>query len=977
MTTSSSEVGLQSHPKPTKMKLSQLILKELSHNDGNKSTIKLVGLEITKITDEDVSFLRSVERLSLRKNHITSLPSTFHELKNLRYLDLHSNSLSEIPSVILQCPQLEIVDFSSNKIKNLPEEISTLWKQNLKVLSLKNNDISTIYSLKSIIYLENLSVLEIDQNSIPQEELEAVQSYTPLTNNITREEYWAIAIRRYLKDHVQEAKMSKASKRMGFINSLNSSNSMVNTSGSSISLSNGVVANNSYGTTPTSTNNNSNGNNNTTNIIEASEAVNNSNNESNTSLFNSELYNHSKYNDYFKRLSILPEENSTNEEHKIPHAELVLSCRKLLFSFTECQQSIRRIASFCKENAIAVDIVSLLYSVRSHIDNLVEVLQQAENDENPQDEALIKLCMIIISIFKKIIALLRKNFETFFENDDLCFVRMFYMTLLCSYTEMYNAWTFISSEKPKATKKKSITQKDSSIISFHAGHRSSNSANSTTSNGSSNTGTVNYKSRTRSNTLQNRIVSNPSTSIESTPSSILTQSLNTMAGNIATTPANVMKQTSTAVGSVAIKSSSSPNGSKNNSNIFWAHSTSAPLHRNHSILGDESPSPSPSVITSQSLEESPKKMGQRSPRPSLILKGKNELSNNSIAIGGVQQQQQQQQQQLSTSPPTARSKSNPIINSAISGTFFNTANTNPNANSPPRMNASTASTTSMVSAGPGTTATTTVHVPAIANTQIPTASVTTNTTTTTTTTTTTVTPISSSEEDVDLNLYQTLLLVVKTVNVVYNQLTAEISKVALASSTGQQILTDLLATKIKDLTDTCWQAMELSKVLHGRLNLLLSKDPNVAEKYLTNVEKLKTWENINSFLKSIISILANAKILMTELPHLNDIRPNLASLAKITKDVTVILDLSSYKVVSMNAQTQAQAQAQSQSQAPAQAQGQGHNQTQMYSNTQAQAQLQQQQIPITKDSHVPLLTPQVKMSNQNVNPFEQQMNVSK
>lgn len=45
---------------------------------------------------------------------------------------------------------------------------------------------------------------------------------------------------------------------------------------------------------------------------------------------------------------------------------------------------------------------------------------------------------------------------------------------------------------------------------------------------------------------------------------------------------------------------------------------------------------------------------------------------------------------------------------------------------------------------------------------------------------------------------------------------------------------------------------------------------------------------------------------MKDLPILNEVRPNLASLAKITKDVTVILDLSSYRSISQAAQQQSQ-----------------------------------------------------------------------
>lgn len=161
---------------------------------------------------------------------------------------------------------------------------------------------------------------------------------------------------------------------------------------------------------------------------------------------------------------------------------------------------------------------------------------------------------------------------------------------------------------------------------------------------------------------------------------------------------------------------------------------------------------------------------------------------------------------------------------------------------------------------------------------------------------------SSNETDIDTQLYHTLNTVINMVNVVYAQLTSAITKSAIASTkdaeqVNSQPITSTIASKIKDLTDTCFQSMELSKILKKRLALVSSSELDI---YLTTSEKMKTWEDINAFLKSIISILANTKVIMKDLPILNEVRPNLASLAKVTKDVTVILDLSSYRTVSMS-----------------------------------------------------------------------------
>ncbi|EJS41536.1 sog2p [Saccharomyces arboricola H-6] len=767
--------------------ISELNVQEKSSSNG--TTLKLIALNIKAITDEELSYIQSVERLSLRKNHLTSLPASFKRLSKLQYLDLHSNNFKEIPYVLTQCPQLEILDLSSNEIEAFPDEVSPFWQDNIRVLSLKDNNLSSIYDLKSITKLNKLSVLDLEDNNLPIEELEQVQNYTPFHAGITKEEYWAIAISRYLKDHpmqpVPEPKISRAAKRMGFINTNLPSGAM---NDSSI-ISSMPIVNSSMNASITT------GPFNSTSIISFGGSTVNIEPDSSATVNGTELYNHSKYNDYFKRLSILPEETSSDGHQKISHAELVLSCRKLLFSFTECQQAIRKIASFCKEKAVAVNVVSLLYSVRSHTDNLVEVLQQTENEDKSHDQALIKLCLTIITNFKQIITLLRKNFEIFFKEDDLCFIRMFYVTLMCAYTEMYNAWSFIKeddqgiSTTSKPPKKHSFSRHDTSSSITSGGGSSINTSNALCS------GNVKLIPKTRSTRA-------PSTSALLSNSNILT-------------------------GDTPIPNSSvipllSPN--PNNG------------HMHGPILGHQN------AVNSGSSQMN-------------INEGKPPIPNDHLP----RQQVLQHNKSASDSKKelTAHeSKPHPVMNSSIINASNNTNTVISNSNTtPPPVNGNATSISSSTSV---------------------------------------------VETNIDIQLYQTLSTVVKMVSVVYNQLTSEISKIAIASTMGKQISTDSLAPKIRDLTETCRQAMDLSKQLNERLNILIPNDSN-SEKYLTSLEKLKTWEIMNAFLKVIISILANTKIVMSDVPNLNELRPNLANLAKITKDVTVILDLSSYKAVSVSA----------------------------------------------------------------------------
>ena len=803
-----SPTNLPSTPVREGSSLSKLILSELTKHDYTSSTLKLIGMNIAMITDADVELLHNVERLSLRRNRLLSLPYKFSSAKSLRYLDLHGNMFRDIPSVLMQCPQLEILDLSANNIETLPRDISPLWAKNLKVLSLKNNNLTSIRDLTSIVKLENLSVLEIENNLIPKEELELVTTYTPLTKNLQEEEYYALAIRRYLQDHPQissqeNTKIKRAAKRMGFINSLSPANSTIEetTEYNHLSSSSSSSVNN----------------------IELDPTSSSSVKHSETDGANpNEFYSRTKYDDYFKRLSVLPEETLVSTEITIGHEDIVLACRKLLFSFTECQQNIRRITSFCKEKSIAVDVVSLLYSVRSHIDDLVEVLEKSENEGQSHDKALVKLCITIIENFKQIISLLLKNFKIFFEADDLCFIRMFYTTLLISYNEIYNAWCFISPENVEPTKKPNpISRAHTSLNIYSSISPSSSDA------------TAKHLSRTRSNTLQARVA----------PSGL----------NSSSTPVISLPINSVPVSSISTGTNSPGLTMTTPTSSFWGMNNASTPRMTPGLVSNVSQL----SIGDRNLDNH---IRQPSPR---IRTNSNDLRQTEV-------------------PKTETD----ALNSNIHST---TKSTSPPSNTIPNTLSKTVSNNSVHSSLAPISPNLSISIPPIAPAP---------------------TTASLADKDIDVQLYQTLFTVVKMVSVVYDQLTAAMSKTAIARTTGQQEITESLTNKIHDLTETCRQSMELSKILNERLRLLTFGDESTTSKYLTNSEKLRTWENINAFLKSIISILGNTKVVMAEMPILNEIRPNLASLAKITKDVTVILDLSSYKAVSVASTTQGQSNSQ-------------------------------------------------------------------
>lgn len=940
-----------------------IIMREILKQDmplSSQATIRLVDLGIKAIYDDDVKLLINAEKLSLRKNQIASLPKSFALLKDLRYLDLTANCIREIPSVLEQCPRLEILDLSSNKIRAFPLEVSPLWRKNLKVLSLRNNRISSIEDLRGVAKLNYLNVLDLEGNNIPAAELAEVQRYVPFTPSLKWDEYWAIALRKYFRDHpnvdrnIQEHGKKNAprtTKRMGFIRTIRSDSlsgsqarglpDMENVGRDEILLNNGAPLTRSPGITQETT---------------SSPVVNSSGSGSG----NVDLYNYTKYNDYFKRLSVLPEEYVVNEQRVVSHSELIVACRKLLFSFTECQQAIRKIASFCKDKSIAVNVVSLLYSVRSHIDSLVELLQQSEaaseTKEKYHDQGLLKLCVTITTIFKQVISVLRKDFDTFFGEDELCFIRMFYMTLLCSYNEIYNAWSFLSPNAPtrstKAIRKMSTATKqvEPQKASFTAIVPTTSTSSSREDIGAEIlVNSMRRKSRMRSNTL-----SKLSTSISGSRSHALENVvLKTTHPSATNLPLDVgissPPQANFPRGSTPVSLSSlsiDPNNrermidsisASRHANELRAATPSAiaiqksdsPIDYNATPTTHEKGIPISRSLSTNTIRVMPSSSGGSTSGamaatstggPAMVPAVPSKLvpvhSGASIAYKRGALGSHDLKVALEQSPRrtkssagliyTTASTTNEAINviyetpTTVAGTNSSSNNGNKGGDVVPHTSAGTVMSSSgatysnltptdgMTKPPDGTTHTpVSVQMMASVPQQPPSSAI-----------------VSESgavideetQQKIDEQLSQTLLNVIKVVNIVYNQISAEISKI-----TSQQVLNETLASKVRELMETCSQAMELSDTLKTRLELMLSKDVNIIEVYSSSSEKLKVWEKINSFLKVIISILGSTKTLMADLPELNEIRPNLSALTKVTKDVTVLLDLSSYKSTSVTA----------------------------------------------------------------------------
>lgn len=145
-------------------------------------------------------------------------------------------------------------------------------------------------------------------------------------------------------------------------------------------------------------------------------------------------------------------------------------------------------------------------------------------------------------------------------------------------------------------------------------------------------------------------------------------------------------------------------------------------------------------------------------------------------------------------------------------------------------------------------------------------------------------------EDVDEQLYQSIEIASTKAQDVFGELTRAISKSAIASAQDSNSeISSSLAAKVKDLTTVCVTSMDIIKQLRTKL-ITIRNNPSFTTKKLF-------WDDINMFLKTIIQTFSSVKNLMKDLPILNDIRSSMAKLTKSTKDVTILLEASSYKAI--------------------------------------------------------------------------------
>lgn len=144
-----------------------------------------------------------------------------------------------------------------------------------------------------------------------------------------------------------------------------------------------------------------------------------------------------------------------------------------------------------------------------------------------------------------------------------------------------------------------------------------------------------------------------------------------------------------------------------------------------------------------------------------------------------------------------------------------------------------------------------------------------------------------SIDEADDRLYDSIQVAVANAQVVFNELTKAINKSAVASTNnGPQVMNTTVASKFKDLTNTCMLLMEITKRLSAKL-------PSVRTTHALQSKK-SFWDDINAFLKAIIQTFSSVKLIMKDAPILNEVRQSMANLTRATKELTILLEASSY-----------------------------------------------------------------------------------
>ncbi|KAI5969958.1 SOG2 [Candida margitis] len=148
------------------------------------------------------------------------------------------------------------------------------------------------------------------------------------------------------------------------------------------------------------------------------------------------------------------------------------------------------------------------------------------------------------------------------------------------------------------------------------------------------------------------------------------------------------------------------------------------------------------------------------------------------------------------------------------------------------------------------------------------------------------TNVGSSFDEVDEKLYATVESAIANAQPIFTELNKDVHRGANANAAS---VSSSVVAKIKDLTNVCGSSLDITERLNTKLIAIRNNPSHGAKKSFA--------EDTNQFLKSIVSILAAVKSIVVDIPILEDVRAPMSNLTKTAKEVTYMLEISSYKTL--------------------------------------------------------------------------------
>lgn len=133
--------------------------------------LNLSNQKITLPSDSIWAKFTNLEYLSLKNDHLTSLPAALGNLKKLRVLDLSGNDFIVLPQSLSSLENLTELLLNDEERMDINKSLAVIEKlPNLKVLQLENDNLK--HFPQKLLQLKNLEQLYLNNNKLKEIPLE-------------------------------------------------------------------------------------------------------------------------------------------------------------------------------------------------------------------------------------------------------------------------------------------------------------------------------------------------------------------------------------------------------------------------------------------------------------------------------------------------------------------------------------------------------------------------------------------------------------------------------------------------------------------------------------------------------------------------------------------------------------------------------------------------------------------------------------